>query len=212
MLVPGDVNSTLAAALAAAKLGIPIGHVEAGLRSFDRSMPEELNRVVADALSDLLFTHSPEARENLLREGADAETIHEVGNTMIDTLVAMRAALRARPPRGTASSPAATSSSRCTARRSWTGRSSPRRWPRSPTSPASCRSSSRRIRAPARRSTPSASLRRRASGCSSRSPTSSSWASSRAPRPSSPTRAASRRRRRSSGSRASRCARTPSGR
>jgi UDP-N-acetylglucosamine 2-epimerase (non-hydrolysing) len=90
VLVCGDVNSTLAAALAAAKLGIPLGHVEAGLRSFDRSMPEEVNRVVADRLSGLLFTHSPEARENLVREGADAGTIHEAGNTMIDTLVALR--------------------------------------------------------------------------------------------------------------------------
>jgi UDP-N-acetylglucosamine 2-epimerase (non-hydrolysing) len=90
VLVPGDVNSTMAAALVAAKLGIPVGHVEAGLRSFDRSMPEELNRMVADALSELLFTHSPEARDNLLREGCDARGIHYVGNTMIDTLVAMR--------------------------------------------------------------------------------------------------------------------------
>jgi len=89
VLVPGDVNSTLAAALVAAKLGIPIGHIEAGLRSFDRTMPEELNRVVADSLSDYLFIHSPEARENLLREGANPESIHAVGNTMIDTLVTM---------------------------------------------------------------------------------------------------------------------------
>jgi UDP-N-acetylglucosamine 2-epimerase (non-hydrolysing) len=90
VLVPGDVNSTLAAALVAAKLGIPIGHVEAGLRSFDRSMPEEINRVVADSLSDLLFIHSPEARDNLVREGAFEAAVHYVGNTMIDTLVAMR--------------------------------------------------------------------------------------------------------------------------
>jgi UDP-N-acetylglucosamine 2-epimerase (non-hydrolysing) len=90
VLVPGDVNSTMAAALVAAKLAIPIGHVEAGLRSFDRSMPEELNRIVTDALSELLFIHSPEARDNLLREGCDERKIHYVGNTMIDTLVAMR--------------------------------------------------------------------------------------------------------------------------
>jgi UDP-N-acetylglucosamine 2-epimerase (non-hydrolysing) len=90
VLVPGDVNSTLAAALVASKLGIPVGHVEAGLRSFDRTMPEEINRVVADSISDLLFIHSPEARDHLLREGADANAIHDVGNTMIDTLVAMR--------------------------------------------------------------------------------------------------------------------------
>ncbi len=95
VLAPGDVNSTLAAVLAAAKLGIPVGHIEAGLRSFDRSMPEEINRVVADSLADLLFIHSPEARDNLIREGAAADSIHPVGNTMIDTLVAMRPRIEA---------------------------------------------------------------------------------------------------------------------
>jgi UDP-N-acetylglucosamine 2-epimerase (non-hydrolysing) len=90
LLVPGDVNSTLAAALVAAKLGIPVGHVEAGLRSFDRTMPEELNRLLTDQLSSLLFIHSPEARDNLVREGCAEARIHAVGNTMIDTLVAMR--------------------------------------------------------------------------------------------------------------------------
>jgi len=90
VLVPGDVNSTLAAALTAAKLLIPIGHVEAGLRSFDRSMPEEINRIVADQFSQLLFIHSPEARDNLLAEGCPADGIHDVGNTMIDSLVTMR--------------------------------------------------------------------------------------------------------------------------
>jgi UDP-N-acetylglucosamine 2-epimerase (non-hydrolysing) len=90
VLVPGDVNSTAAAALTASKLLVPIGHVEAGLRSFDRTMPEEINRIVADQLSQLLFIHSPEARENLLAEGCPAEGIHDVGNTMIDSLVAMR--------------------------------------------------------------------------------------------------------------------------
>jgi UDP-N-acetylglucosamine 2-epimerase (non-hydrolysing) len=90
VLVPGDVNSTLAAALTAAKLELPVGHVEAGLRSFDRSMPEEINRIIADQLSELLFTHSPEARGNLVAEGRPEAAIHEVGNTMIDTLVAMR--------------------------------------------------------------------------------------------------------------------------
>jgi UDP-N-acetylglucosamine 2-epimerase (non-hydrolysing) len=90
VLVPGDVNSTLAATLVAAKLGISVGHIEAGLRSFDRTMPEELNRIVTDSLSDLLFIHSPEARDHLLREGAAPSSIHDVGNTMIDTLVAMR--------------------------------------------------------------------------------------------------------------------------
>jgi len=90
VLIPGDVNSTLAAALVAAKLQVPVGHVEAGLRSFDRRMPEEINRLVADRLSSLLFTHSPEARGHLLAEGCPEEAIHYVGNTMIDTLVAMK--------------------------------------------------------------------------------------------------------------------------
>jgi UDP-N-acetylglucosamine 2-epimerase (non-hydrolysing) len=89
VLVPGDVNSTLAASLTACKLGIPVGHVEAGLRSFDRTMPEEINRIVADSISELLFVHSPEATDNLMREGIAREKIHPVGNTMIDTLVAM---------------------------------------------------------------------------------------------------------------------------
>ena len=90
LLVPGDVNSTLAATLTAAKLLLPIAHVEAGLRSFDRTMPEEINRLVADQLSQLLFIHSPEARQNLLAEGVSEAAIHDVGNTMIDSLVAMR--------------------------------------------------------------------------------------------------------------------------
>ena len=90
VLVPGDVNSTLAASLVASKLQIAVGHVEAGLRSFDRSMPEELNRILTDTVSDHLFVHSPEAIDNLLREGVAREKIHAVGNTMIDTLVAMR--------------------------------------------------------------------------------------------------------------------------
>ncbi|HEX4838487.1 MAG TPA: UDP-N-acetylglucosamine 2-epimerase (non-hydrolyzing) [Solirubrobacteraceae bacterium] len=95
VLVPGDVNSTLAASLVASKLQIPVGHIEAGLRSFDRSMPEEINRIVADSVSDLLFVHSPEAIDNLLREGIAREKVHAVGNTMVDTLVAMRHRFRA---------------------------------------------------------------------------------------------------------------------
>jgi UDP-N-acetylglucosamine 2-epimerase (non-hydrolysing) len=95
VLVPGDVNSTLAAALTAAKMSIPVGHVEAGLRSYDRTMPEELNRVVADQVSDFLFTHSPEALDNLVREGQSEARVHMVGNTMIDTLAAMRGAIEA---------------------------------------------------------------------------------------------------------------------
>jgi UDP-N-acetylglucosamine 2-epimerase (non-hydrolysing) len=95
VLVAGDVNSSMAAAVAAAQKGVPVGHIEAGLRSFDRTMPEELNRVLADAVSDLLFIHSPEARDHLLAEGRPAEAIHDVGNTMIDTLVALRPRIEA---------------------------------------------------------------------------------------------------------------------
>jgi UDP-N-acetylglucosamine 2-epimerase (non-hydrolysing) len=87
-VVYGDVNSTLAGALAAAKLGIPVAHVEAGLRSFDDSMPEEINRRVTDQLSDLCFVTSPEAVTHLEREGVAPERIHFVGNPMIDTLLA----------------------------------------------------------------------------------------------------------------------------
>jgi UDP-N-acetylglucosamine 2-epimerase (non-hydrolysing) len=91
LVVPGDVNSTLAGALAASKLGIPIAHLEAGLRSFDRSMPEEINRVLTDQLSTWCFTHSPEAEGNLVREGVAPDRVFFVGNTMIDTLVRMQA-------------------------------------------------------------------------------------------------------------------------
>src|SRR5713226_6491284 len=87
VLVVGDVNSTMAGALAAAKLCIPVAHVEAGLRSYDRTMPEEINRLVTDSLSDLLFTSEAGAEKNLLREGVDRRKIFFVGNTMIDTLL-----------------------------------------------------------------------------------------------------------------------------
>jgi UDP-N-acetylglucosamine 2-epimerase (non-hydrolysing) len=87
VLVYGDVNSTVAAALVCSKLGVHVGHVEAGLRSRDRSMPEEINRLVTDQLSDLLFTPSADADENLVHEGIDSAKIHLVGNVMIDTLV-----------------------------------------------------------------------------------------------------------------------------
>jgi len=98
VVAPGDVNSTLAAALAAVKLGIPVCHLEAGLRSGDRSMPEEHNRVVADHVSSLLLTHSENASENLIREGLDPSAIHLVGNTMIDSLLEhVGAAVAARP-------------------------------------------------------------------------------------------------------------------
>ncbi len=86
VLVVGDVNSTIACALVAAKKGIPVIHVEAGLRSYDRNMPEEINRVLTDQLSELLFITEPSARENLLREGVAERRIFDVGNVMIDTL------------------------------------------------------------------------------------------------------------------------------
>ena len=86
VMVVGDVNSTLACSLVCAKLLIPVAHVEAGLRSFDREMPEEINRMVTDILADLLFTTSAEAEPNLLREGVDAGKIHFTGNVMIDSL------------------------------------------------------------------------------------------------------------------------------
>jgi len=86
LLVVGDVNSTVAAALTAARLGIPVAHVEAGLRSFDRSMPEEINRILTDALADYLFATEQDAVENLLREGRSRQSIHLVGNVMIDAL------------------------------------------------------------------------------------------------------------------------------
>lgn len=87
VLVYGDVNSTVAAAVVCAKLLVPVGHVEAGLRSFDRTMPEEINRLLTDQIADLLFTPSPDGDRNLLREGIAQEKIHFVGNVMIDTLV-----------------------------------------------------------------------------------------------------------------------------
>ncbi|UTY56938.1 non-hydrolyzing UDP-N-acetylglucosamine 2-epimerase [Massilia sp. erpn] len=86
VLVVGDVNSTIACALVAAKKGVPVIHVEAGLRSFDRAMPEEINRLLTDQLSDLLFTTEESGRDNLLKEGIADERIHFVGNVMIDTL------------------------------------------------------------------------------------------------------------------------------
>ena len=98
VVVPGDVNSTLAAALVAAKLGVKVAHVEAGLRSFDRTMPEEINRLLTDQISDLLFTPSRDGDENLLREGIAADKIHFVGKVMIDTLVRLLPKAEARWP------------------------------------------------------------------------------------------------------------------
>jgi UDP-N-acetylglucosamine 2-epimerase (non-hydrolysing) len=100
VFVYGDVNSTVAAALVAAKLGIRIAHVEAGLRSWDRTMPEELNRIVTDQLADRLFTPSVDADDNLRREGIADAKIHFVGNVMIDSL--RRALPLSRPPKGVA--------------------------------------------------------------------------------------------------------------
>jgi UDP-N-acetylglucosamine 2-epimerase (non-hydrolysing) len=96
VLVPGDVNSTLAAALCAARSGVPVAHVESGLRSFDREMPEEINRIATDHLSALCFLHSEEAIENLRDEGVPEDRARFVGNTMIDTLVALEERFRAR--------------------------------------------------------------------------------------------------------------------
>jgi UDP-N-acetylglucosamine 2-epimerase (non-hydrolysing) len=95
VIVPGDVNSTLAAALTAVKMGIPVAHIESGLRSFDLTMPEEVNRIVADRFASLLFLHSDEAIENLRAEGIPDERMHFVGNTMIDTLVTLEDRFRA---------------------------------------------------------------------------------------------------------------------
>ena len=97
VLVVGDVNSTLAAALTAAKLGIPVVHVEAGLRSFDRTMPEEINRVLTDAIADVLFVTEEDAQANLVREGVAPGRIHFVGNVMADALLASRPRWQASP-------------------------------------------------------------------------------------------------------------------
>ena len=96
VIVVGDVNSTLACTLVAVKLGVPVAHVEAGLRSFDRTMPEEINRLCTDALADLLFTPSEDGDANLLREGIPLERIHRVGNVMVDSLLAALSLARSR--------------------------------------------------------------------------------------------------------------------
>lgn len=98
VVVAGDINSTLACALAATKLGIGVAHLEAGLRSFDRTMPEETNRVLTDHIADLLLTSEPDGAKNLRREGIDADKIRFVGNCMIDSLVQHREAALARRP------------------------------------------------------------------------------------------------------------------
>lgn len=96
VVVVGDVNSTMAATLAAAKLGIKVAHLEAGLRSFDRTMPEEINRLVTDALADILWTPSADADENLIKEGVSEDKIQRVGNIMIDSLELLRDKIQAR--------------------------------------------------------------------------------------------------------------------
>ena len=134
VIVPGDVNSTLAAALTAVKMGIPVAHIESGLRSFDLTMPEEVNRIVADRFCRDLFIHSEEGVENLRAEGI-AGRADALGRQHDD-----RHPGRARGPlprrrgprRGSGSSPAPTRSSPCTARPSSTARCSARRWPSSP--------------------------------------------------------------------------------
>ncbi len=95
MVVPGDVNSTLGATLAAAKLGVPVAHLEAGLRSGDRTMPEEINRIITDRLAELLLVHCDDAVANLRREGIPESAIAFVGNTMIDSLLQLLPAARA---------------------------------------------------------------------------------------------------------------------
>jgi UDP-N-acetylglucosamine 2-epimerase (non-hydrolysing) len=89
IIVPGDVNSTMACALTSSKLGIKVAHVEAGLRSFDRSMPEEINRVITDSISDYLFVSEPSGLRNLQREGVESNKVFYVGNIMIDSLVSL---------------------------------------------------------------------------------------------------------------------------
>ena len=131
VLVVGDVNSTLACTLVAVKKGVPVAHVEAGLRSFDRSMPEEINRVLTDQIADLLYTTERVAHDNLAREGIDAARAHFVGNVMIDSLLANRAlavppeeTLRrgGRRPGGVRRRERVSAWSRCIARRTSTAR------------------------------------------------------------------------------------------
>lgn len=98
VIVYGDVNSTVAAALVCAKLRVPLAHVEAGLRSFDRSMPEEINRLLTDQIAELLFTPSQDGNDNLAREGIPPSKVHLVGNVMIDTLMRMLPCVRGHVP------------------------------------------------------------------------------------------------------------------
>ncbi|MBE0408419.1 MAG: UDP-N-acetylglucosamine 2-epimerase (non-hydrolyzing) [Anaerolineales bacterium] len=99
VITVGDVNSTLGCTLVCSKLGFPVAHIEAGLRSFDRNMPEEINRLLTDQIAELLFTPSQDANENLANEGIPAEKIHFVGNVMIDTLVHLLPKAKLKWPR-----------------------------------------------------------------------------------------------------------------
>jgi UDP-N-acetylglucosamine 2-epimerase (non-hydrolysing) len=102
VVVYGDVNSTVAAAIVCAKMMIPVAHVEAGLRSFDRTMPEEINRLLTDQISELLFTPSEDGNRNLRMEGVAPEKVHLVGNVMIDTLIRLLPYAKERSPKGIA--------------------------------------------------------------------------------------------------------------
>ncbi len=129
VVVVGDVNSTVACALVTAKSGALLAHVEAGLRSRDWAMPEEINRVVTDRVSDYLFAPSPDAVDNLRAEGYRDDQIHLAGNVMVDTLLAnLDRALASDVLRPARAVPAASTPwSRCTGRPTWT---TPARWPR----------------------------------------------------------------------------------
>src|SRR2546426_12077540 len=154
VVVAGDVDSTVAVALVAAKMGIPIAHIEAGLRSRDWTMPEEINRVLTDRLSDLLFTPSRDGDENLRKEGIDPERVHFVGNVMIDSLhAALPRARESRIRERLELSRRGMRSPPCTARRTSTIR------PRS----RGCSRRSRRL--PSRSRSYSPSIPARARGC-----------------------------------------------
>ena len=217
VVVPGDVNSTLAGALAAVKLDIPIAHLEAGLRSYDNRMPEEHNRVLTDHLSSVLLVHSESALDNLAREGIDLELAHFVGNTMIDSVFAHVDAARAEKPwealgvepgdvRPRHAAPARARGRSRSPDRNGRRAQRPRRHvsDRLPGAPAHTAAPRRaRARGGAARgegpAEPSARVPRRSSGCRPK------------PASCSRTRAACRRRRRRSASAASRCATRPSG-
>ena len=183
VLVPGDVNSTLAAALTASKLGVRVGHVEAGLRSFDRTMPEEINRILTDQLSDLLFTHSPEARGHLLREGCAGGRDprgrqHDDRHARRDAPADRSRRERGGPRRAARRVPRRDAAPPRARRRSAARGGDP---PRSPPSAPSCPSSSPCTRARGRRSRASTEAPPTACGSPIRSATSTSSGSSQEP-------------------------------